>query len=99
MLVGGADSDAVLDNDQLANNRKHAEMIFHQAVDYQSQVLECKWPNGCHHVEQALKQEFPDYYWVIIRFQENNISIHQPQKRVYCMLWRDFIAMGFSTNH
>lgn len=96
MLHGNPDSDAVLDSDQQAKDRKFAEQVFHQAVDYQESVLGCKWPDGTRHVRDRLCEEFPNYYWTIIRFQENNLNIDQPQARVYVMLWRDFIAMGFS---
>jgi hypothetical protein len=92
-LTPGND-DAVLDNTQLARDREMAEMIFKEAIAVQ-QANGCVWPNGCAGPMQALAEQFPNYYWVIIRHQGNNFNIAQPASDVYVMIMADFLAFGY----
>lgn len=91
---GTCDSDHVLDSDDLARMRAMAQATFQQAVDKQEQ-MGCRYPDGTGHVKAMLTDEFPAYCWVIIRYQENNLSIDQPVDRVHAMYYRDFLAFGF----
>lgn len=90
----GHDNDGVLDGDE---DVQYVEQIFHQAVDKQD-ALGCKWPNGAGHVMQALTEEIPDHYWIVIRKQSDNYSIAQPANHVFVRVFRDFIALGYPKN-
>ena len=93
-LTGG-DDDPVLDKTALSETRAAAEQVFKAAIA-QQQANGCVWPNGCAVPMAKLTEEFPGYYWVVIRHQGNNFNIAQPAGHVYVMIMADFIALGYS---
>lgn len=90
----GGDDDAVLDKTELAETRAAAERVFRAAIAQQA-ASGCQWPNGCAVPMARLTEEFPNYYWVVIRHQGNNFNIAQPASDVYVMIMADFLAFGY----
>ena len=91
-LTGAAaEGEAVLDAQQ---DKRFAEGVLASAVCWvhENNIV---WPNGVAHVQTQLMEQIPDHYWVVVRYQENNLMVSQPANNAYVLLWRDYLVMGF----
>jgi len=94
LLTDTADDDAGIDTTRAAQDKLFAESVVKKGVEI-AYANGCVWPNGCECVQQQLLEHCPGYYWVIIRYTENNLSVSQPANKAYVFIWRDFLVMGF----